>query len=269
MLNNLPQVLDFYQTNYSVADRWLPFADTQLLLQFVNQTQRPLLHYWTLPQTVILGLRDQRLPQVAAGLNFLQQQNWHYFYRNSGGLGVISDRGVLNISLLLPSAIKLTINQGYQLMSEFVQTSWPKLPIEIGEISQSYCPGTYDLSIAGRKIAGIAQRRSRGATAIMLYLSVSGNQQKRSETMAQFYQVSQGQPPDFPQVEPQVMANLADFFAASLTVDQAQQQLTQTLIQTGHQLTTTAWPQFRQQPAFKIQQQQAWQNLASYNQSIL
>ncbi|WP_125768248.1 lipoate--protein ligase family protein [Lapidilactobacillus wuchangensis] len=269
MLNELPQLLDFYQTDYSVADRWLPFAETQLLLQFVNQTQRPLLHYWTLPQTVILGLRDQRLPQITAGLNLLQQQGWHYFYRNSGGLGVVSDAGVLNVSLCLPATIKLTITEGYQLMSELVQSCWPTLPIQTGEISQSYCPGTYDLSIAGRKIAGIAQRRSRGATAIMLYLSVTGTQQKRSELMAQFYRASQGQPPDFPEIDPQVMANLADFLPAALTVDLAQQQLSQTLRQAGHELSTTAWQQFCQQPNFKQQQQQAWQNLASYNQSIL
>ena len=269
MLTKLPQVLDFYQTDYAIATRWQPFADTQLFMQLVNQTQRPMLHYWTLPQTIILGLRDQRLPNVQAGLDFLHQQGWSYFYRNSGGLGVVSDQGVLNLSLLLLNTFELTISQGYQLLSELIQASWPTLPIETGEIKHSYCPGTYDLSIHGRKIAGIAQRRSRGATAIMLYLSVTGSQQTRGATMAKFYQLSQGQSPDFPLVQPQVMANLSDFLPAAGNSTQVQQQINGTLQQHGYQLVGSRLQKLVQQPEFKQQQQSAWQNLASYNQSIL
>ncbi|KLD59881.1 lipoate--protein ligase, partial [Lactiplantibacillus plantarum] len=48
-------------------------------------------------------------------------------------------------------------------MVDYVQAVWPQLNITTGEITRSYCPGDYDLSIAGRKIAGMSQRRTAEA----------------------------------------------------------------------------------------------------------
>ncbi len=46
---------------------------------------------------------------------------------------------------------------------------------------------TYDLSIKGRKFAGLAQRIYQEAIAISAYISVSGNQVKRGQVVADFY----------------------------------------------------------------------------------
>ena len=47
--------------------------------------------------------------------------------------------------------------------------------IEAREIVGSYCPGSYDLSIKGKKFAGISQRRIRKGVAVQIYLCVNGS----------------------------------------------------------------------------------------------
>src|SRR5699024_12856989 len=107
--------------------------------------------------------------------------------RNSGGLAVVSDPGVLNVSLIYPSKEeRLTIDMGYEYMLDFIrETFYPIYPYEIKsyEITNSYCFGDYELSIEGRKIEGVALRRIKDGVTIMLYISVIGDQTKRAETL--------------------------------------------------------------------------------------
>ena len=82
--------------------------------------------------------------------------------RNSGGLAVVLDEGVLNVSIILPEAKYLIdIPTGYEVMLAFVELLFPEADgkIEAYEIIGSYCPGSYDLSIDGKKFAGISQRK--------------------------------------------------------------------------------------------------------------
>jgi octanoyl-[GcvH]:protein N-octanoyltransferase len=93
--------------------------------------------------------------------------------------------------------------------------------IDAFEVSDSYCPGEFDLSIDGKKFAGISQRRIKKGIGIMIYLSVNGNQQARGELVRDFYQASLGEDfgqKNFPPVNPDSMANLSDLLKADLTV---------------------------------------------------
>lgn len=245
------------------------FADTQAFMRLVQRTQRPLLHYWTLEQTVILGLRDRQLPQLSAGLQGLGQTGWHYFFRNAGGLGIPSDQGILNISLILPPNYQVTINQGYQMMTALLQAGFAaeKLALVPGEVATSYCPGTFDLSLGTQKVAGIAQRRSRGATAIMAYLGVNGDQPQRGELMRTFYQASGGQPPLFPAVDPQVMTTLAAFLPG-LQVRQTLQMIQAGLQTQGTELDPLRFMDLLAEPEYQTYFNQAQQALIELNQPI-
>ena len=55
------------------------------------------------------------------------------------------------------------------------------IEIEAREIVGSYCPGSYDLSIKGKKFAGISQRRIRKGVAVQIYLCVNGSGSERAE----------------------------------------------------------------------------------------
>ena len=63
--------------------------------------------------------------------------------------------------------------------------------IEAREIVGSYCPGSYDLSILGKKFAGISQRRIRKGVAVQIYLCVNGSGSERAQLIGEFYKNSQ------------------------------------------------------------------------------
>ncbi|WP_461217944.1 lipoyl protein ligase domain-containing protein [Lapidilactobacillus salsurivasis] len=269
IFENPTPVVDVLQSHYP-PDRSLDaFADTQAFMRLVQRTRRPLLHYWTLEQTVILGLRDRQLPQLSAGLQGLDQAGWRYFFRNAGGLGIPSDQGILNISLILPPNYQVTINQGYQMMTALLQAGFTaeKLALVPGEVATSYCPGTFDLSLGTQKVAGIAQRRSRGATAIMAYLGVNGDQPQRGELMRTFYQASGGQPPLFPAVDPQVMTTLAAFLPG-LKVHETLQMIQKGLQTQDTELDPLRFMDLLAEPEYQTYFNQAQQALVELNQPI-
>ena len=105
-------------------------------------------------------------------------------------------------------------------------------PIEAKEIVGSYCPGSYDLSIDGKKFAGISQRRLRSGVAVQIYLCINGSGKQRAEIIKQFYAVGlQGETTKFayPEIKPEVMASLAELLDVPLTVDQVMTKLLFTL----------------------------------------
>lgn len=81
---------------------------------------------------------------------------------------------------------KCTTEAAYEEMFALIQQALPELTIEAREISDSYCPGTYDFSVNGQKIAGTAQRRIKDGIAIMMYLSVNGDQIQRGNSFGRF-----------------------------------------------------------------------------------
>ncbi|MFT8766505.1 MAG: lipoate--protein ligase [Lentilactobacillus hilgardii] len=198
---------------YSPAKKLISFADTNALLDYCDQFQRPFIHFWTTDQpTLILGINDRHLPNLTAGLQNLTANKYDYFLRNSGGLAVISDPGVLNISLFIPDADrKLDVDDSYDIIADLMMATFPTLSIQTFEVTHSYCPGKYDLSVNGQKIAGIAQRRSKGAVALMLYLSVEGDQDARSNVVSEFYQAGDAYSQTrwaFPQVDKTTMTTV-------------------------------------------------------------
>src|SRR5690625_2533352 len=59
----------------------------------------PVARLWVHHKTVVLGIQDSRLPGAMAGMDYLTANGYQVIVRNSGGLAVPLDPGVLNISL--------------------------------------------------------------------------------------------------------------------------------------------------------------------------
>jgi len=179
---------------------------------------------WVHHNTVVLGIQDTKLPFLQEGIHFLKQQGFQPIVRNSGGLAVVLDEGVLNISLILPEEEKgIDINRGYDTMWALVRNMFTDFPheIEAREIIGSYCPGSYDLSIGGRKFAGISQRRLRRGVAVQIYLCVNGSGSVRAELVRNFYELAKkGEQTKFsyPEITPHVMASLSELLGVQLTI---------------------------------------------------
>ncbi|WP_137597987.1 lipoate--protein ligase family protein [Paucilactobacillus kaifaensis] len=231
------------------------FAYTNALLRLLAHIDYPIVHFWTLEDTLILGLADQRLPYLSDALNELSQQQYHYFIRNSGGLAVISNAGILNVSLFLPQVnAKITIDESYQEMTDLINAAFPELDINAFEIEHSYCPGKFDLSVNGQKIGGMSQRRNQNGVVIMLYLSVSGDQSARGKLVADFYAHGLKQAENkwnFPDVWPQTMVDLDDLLNQPLSVSAAKTRILAVLKRQDITTGTLDLQQKMQQPEFQ------------------
>lgn len=217
---------------YRQDEKMLPFIHTDLLIQYAHEEQQPILHFWTLEKTLVLGMKDLRVPHFNQAVSFLEQHAINTVVRNAGGLAVALDHNVLNISLIFPSGNQqgLSIESAYEQFYQWFRQTFNVYGLQLtaGEIAHSYCPGTFDFSIAGKKVAGTAQRRLKDATAVMAYIGIDGNQQKRGELVRQFYQKGLGSQfgtNGYPPVDPDSMATLNELSAHSFDLTTLQQVL--------------------------------------------
>lgn len=178
---------------------------------------------WVHEKTVVLGVPDSRLPYFEAGVSKMKSRGYNVVIRNSGGLAVPLDSGVLNLSIVLPNNQEISIHNGYDLMVDFIELLLKDYTSDIKayEIVGSYCPGDYDLSINGIKFAGISQRRVRNGVAVQIYLDIEGNSQQRANLIREFYQISKQDESTklvYPEVNPAVMGSLNELLDTNFTV---------------------------------------------------
>lgn len=208
--------------------------DDAIATDVSDRKSPPVFRLWRHPETIVLGIPDSRLPFLDEGVTYLKEAGFHVVIRNSGGLAVALDENVLNLSLILPDMQNISIHDSYEAMVSFVKYMFRDLTSEIEayEIVGSYCPGDYDLSIGGKKFAGISQRRIKDATAIQIYLDVNGNTQARAAHIQKFYELSKKKEETrftYPDVTPEVMGSLSELLGVELTVEDVMGRVYETL----------------------------------------
>lgn len=217
--------------------------DDTLCTTVGNGTSAATMRSWVHHNTIVLGIQDTRLPYLKQGVEFLKKKDFHVIVRNSGGLAVVLDEGVLNISLLFQETDKgIDIDLGYDTMWHLIKEMLKDYPvhIEAKEIVGSYCPGSYDLSINDKKFAGISQRRIRGGVAVQIYLCATESGSARAALVRDFYNLAiQGEETRFtyPEIVPGTMASLSELLGEEITVQDLMMRLLQTLQRFTPQLT--------------------------------
>lgn len=209
-----------------------------------NEEVKPTARIWVHDKTIVLGIPDSRLPHLERGLEYINAENYQAVIRNSGGLAVALDKGVVNLSFILPNKGDLSIHDGYDIMLHFIQQMFRDYTtnIQAYEIVGSYCPGDYDLSIDGIKFAGISQRRVRDGVAVQIYLDVEGNSRERASVVQKLYSLSKGDAETtytYPDVNPAVMGTISELVDTPFTVDEVIELIKQTLQDLGAQIQTT------------------------------
>ncbi len=201
------------------------FAADDTLCQLVGQQKSaPTLRTWVHDHTLVLGVQDHRLPHFERALPAIHEAGYKTIVRNSGGLAVVLDSGVLNISIVLSEQSgSIDISVGYDVMLEFVCMLFPDVAhrIEAYEIVGSYCPGSYDLSIDGKKFAGISQRRLRQGVAVQVYLCIEGSGSARANLVKGLYETGLGGETTkftYPVIRPETMASLSELLDQPITI---------------------------------------------------
>ena len=238
-LNQLNLIED---TNPDKSDVLSSFAMDDTRCMSAGESNESTILFWVHLPTAVLGIPDSRLPNIDEAVDYLTNQQHDVIIRNSGGLAVVLDEGILNISLIFPHGKNIDIHEGYQAMVSFVQWIFEDEPIEIEayEIEDSYCPGTYDLSVNGKKFAGVSQRRVKDGTAVQVYLAIEGSGSERAELVRQFYQIGKNDEETkftYPEVNPQVMVTLEEVLNKPMSVEDLVSKINRKLTDNGVQLT--------------------------------
>ncbi|MEJ8548706.1 lipoate--protein ligase family protein [Brevibacillus borstelensis] len=220
--------------NVMTGDIMLPFAFDEVCGRQVGEgLLMPTVHIWRHKSAFVLGTRDWKLPQVREAVKWLQGQGYSVTVRNSGGAAVPLDPGVVNLSLILPNRQgDLDVQRHFVLMAELIRQSLKSWPcrIDTGEVSGSYCPGEFDVSVKGKKFCGIAQRRQTRAVIVQAFVLVEGSGEERGRLVKAFYDLAAGRASlaDYPIVEPMSMSSLSELagdMSADAFVGQLKQQL--------------------------------------------
>lgn len=219
------------------------FAIDDTLCFFVGKGESsPVARSWVHHNTIVLGIQDTKVPYLRDGVEYLKDKGYRVIVRNSGGLAVVLDEGVLNLSLILPEFEKgIDINRGYDTMWELIRYMLKDYNADIKafEVVGSYCPGSYDLSINGKKFAGISQRRLRSGVSVQIYLCVNGSGSKRADIIKGFYEAAlKGEETKFtyPLINPTTMASLSELLQIEVTIPDLMLKLLQTLKQLSGQI---------------------------------
>jgi octanoyl-[GcvH]:protein N-octanoyltransferase len=98
------------------------FATDDTLCELVGKGESlPTIRTWVHENTVVLGIQDHRIPHISSARELLATQGYQSIVRNSGGLAVVLDSGVLNVSIIVSekeSAIDIGV--GY-IMADFIR----------------------------------------------------------------------------------------------------------------------------------------------------
>lgn len=85
---------------------------------------------------------------------------WPVFCRPTGGGAVPQGPGVLNLALAFTAPRSFTIDEGYRLITRIIRGGLGALGhrLTAGPTPDSFCDGDWNLSVAGKKVVGTAQR---------------------------------------------------------------------------------------------------------------
>lgn len=183
---------------------------------------------------VILGKLDQICSNFQEGVEFLHSQGYPTTIREQGGLGVVVDEGVLNVSIILPTLLKpySGLYEAYDTMVMLFKEAFTSFPHKLYfyEIEASYCPGKYDGVMHDKKWCGIAQKRMKDKVIISATIMVHGHQWCRGSLMKTFYEIAnQSQDPRFPNINPESMWTLSDALNRGITNDECMKMIQSTV----------------------------------------
>lgn len=187
----------------------------------------PIIHLWVYDRALYLGRRDAKLPRLEQALRHFGRQGFGCVLRSSGGACVPLDAGVLNLACLLPDTT-VSIDSFFSFVSSLLEVGLNEYgTVEFGEVTGSYCAGDYDFSLHGKKIGGMAQRRTRFGSILQLCINVE--EMPRGEWMEDFYreaglaEMESNKP--IPFIDGRTVGSIAGLTGRAVTVDAVKMQL--------------------------------------------
>jgi lipoate-protein ligase A len=132
------------------------------------------------PRTVSFGRLDRLLPGFPAATAAARRAGFAPVLRVGGGRAAALHEDAILYGLAAPATGSTT--ERFVAMADLVRAALRRLGIEaeVGELAGEYCPGAWSLHAGGVKLAGIAQRVTRGGAWTEGFLVVRGGDRIRA-----------------------------------------------------------------------------------------
>ena len=143
--------------DFKTAD--LALLQQEQLAENISCNHPRLLFLWRAPRALIVGRSDTRLPRFANAVDHLVAEGWPVLIRRSGGSACPISGGTLQIALARAVFTATTIDAAYIELANIIRTVLETygLKVAIRRKASGFCPGRYDISVNGRKVAGLSQ----------------------------------------------------------------------------------------------------------------
>jgi len=136
--------------------------------QLAGPLPAPALMFWRCRRALLVSRSETRLPHFSDAVVELQTAGWPVVLRKSGGGACPVGPGTVQVSLIEPAAPGATMNDKYAALAALLQAALRRCQIVglTGSVAGAYCPGHYDLAVAGKKLAGMSQHWFRNRAGI-------------------------------------------------------------------------------------------------------
>jgi octanoyl-[GcvH]:protein N-octanoyltransferase len=123
---------------------------------------RPLVRIWrsALAPGIGVSRRDVASEQGEQALDKLKHDGWDVVVRTTGGTAVPQGPGVVHLSYLFPREHRKVTTDAYYRLLCLPLIDWLGtlgLKATTGALAGSYCDGTYNILVGGKKLVGTAQ----------------------------------------------------------------------------------------------------------------
>lgn len=154
---------------------------------------------WEPANRILVATRSEaRLPRFDTATAKLTQEGWPVYVRPSGGAAVPLVPGMLVLTLVYRDSARRAhrLDHAYEMLCRPLLDALVRLGVDAsaGEVEGSFCDGRYNLVVAGRKLAGTAQRQRPGAAGYTVMshavLLVAASARNDAAIVNRFYELS-------------------------------------------------------------------------------
>jgi hypothetical protein len=152
-----------------------------------SPSSAPCLLVWCSAPALLVSRKETRLPHFEDAIAEMRAAGWPVVLRKSGGGACPVAPGTVQVSMIDPIVPQTTINGRYGILAELLQATLRHYRVlaDTGLVAAAYCPGAYDLGVAGRKIAGMSQHWFRNRCGIRCVVTAASiNVEKAPDEVA-------------------------------------------------------------------------------------
>jgi len=153
-------------TERETLDPQLAIAQDESVLAQVAAGDLPAtLRIWQTTQSIAVPRHFSLHDRFADAALTLAGRGWPITLRSSGGSAMPQGPGVLNVSMVFPHDPPMSIEAGFQLLTDPLCAFFDSLglPASVGSVPGAFCDGRYNLVVDQQKIGGTAQKRKKQA----------------------------------------------------------------------------------------------------------